>query len=91
MIFFEHIVFGKLAWIKKIYDIKTIDYKKCLNNIEKWCNERNVLIHASASRNIFDLYNKAVTNANEGMEYVRIIDSEVKKLKRSNSLRKNII
>ena len=57
------------------------------DNIEKWCDYRNEVIHASLNKNIDSLYGDLKDKVSDGMEYARFLDNEFKALKKGNRIR----
>lgn len=63
---------------------------KALNDIEKWCEYRNEIIHALMNKNIDSMNQDLAFQTEEGMRLCREIDSQVDRLKTGNRIRKSI-
>ena len=61
-----------------------------LKSLEPWLDYRNEIIHASMNKNIDSLYEQLGAKVEEGMEYARFIDEQVRILKRDNRVRKKM-
>lgn len=61
-----------------------------LSGIEKWCQYRNEVIHSLLNKNIDSLHSELFERAAVGMKYARILDSQVKLLKKGNSIRRSV-
>ena len=61
-----------------------------LKSLEPWLDYRNEIIHASMNKNIASLYEQLGAKVEEGMEYARFIDEQVRILKRDNRVRKKM-
>lgn len=61
-----------------------------IKSLEPWLDYRNEIIHASMNKNIDSLYEQLGAKVEEGMEYARFIDEQVRILKRDNRVRKKM-
>lgn len=61
-----------------------------LDDSEEWCKYRNECIHSVMNKNLESLEGGIAAKSMEGMEYARFLDSQVKILKRGNTVRKSI-
>ena len=81
------IVRKKRYWIslKKRYaaSIKTGEFKRNLNRIEKWCKYRNEIVHALFNKDLVDLHKGYKQHVQSGMELARYVDNQVKALKKA--------
>ena len=81
-------------YCKLLYDaLNTIDLDKlseALDGVDKWRGYRNEVIHAAMKKDIFSLYEELETNAQLGMDYARVIDKAVKKLKGRPAIRRSV-
>ena len=64
--------------------------KECLTEIKRWTNYRNEVIHAALNKNIDSLYAEIEQEAHNGMDLARIIDSQVRLLKKGNRIRRKL-
>ena len=64
--------------------------KTALDNTESWCDYRNECIHSVMNKNLNSLNDEVAQKAEDGLKYVRIIDDQVKVLKRGNLIRKSV-
>lgn len=60
-----------------------------LDDMEDWCNYRNELIHGLLNKNLASVDASIINRIEEGMEYARFLDSQVKALKKHDRIRKN--
>ena len=81
-------------YCKLLYDaLNTIDLDKlseALDCVDRWRGYRNEVIHAAMKKNVFSLYEELETNAQLGMDYARVIDNAVKKLKNRPTIRRSV-
>ena len=61
-----------------------------LDDIQDWCAYRNEIVHALLNKNITGVYAELETQAENGMKYARLIDSQVRILKKGNVVRKSV-
>jgi hypothetical protein len=59
-----------------------------LNELVVWLKYRNEVMHAAMNKNVVALYQNLPEKVEQGMEYARYIDSQVKILKKNNKIRK---
>ena len=85
---------GQSRYSKLLYDaLNTIELDKLsetLDGVDRWRGYRNEVIHAAMKKNVFSLYEELESNAQLGMDYARIIDNAVKKLKGRPAIRKSV-
>ena len=81
-----------LAALKKEYEgrVDLGGLLDTLSEIDVWTKERNELVHGLMNKRVDVLSDKLCLHAKEGMEYVRFVDSQVKSLKSSNTIRKKM-
>lgn len=60
-----------------------------LDDIDNWCKYRNELIHGLLNKNLASVDASILNIIEEGMEYARFIDSQVKALKKHDRIRKD--
>ena len=75
------------------YQCESLDLgliKECLAEIKKWTDYRNEVIHAALNKNIDSLYNEIGEKACRGMGLARIIDGQVRILKKGNKIRRKL-
>ena len=81
-------------YCKLLYDaLNAIDLDKLsetLDGIDQWRGYRNEVIHAAMKKDIFSLTEGLDENARLGMEYARVIDNAVKKLKNRPAIRRAV-
>ena len=61
-----------------------------IDEIKDWLKYRNEIVHASMNKNIDCLYESLKLRVEDGMEYARFLDNQVKILKKSNNVRKKM-
>ena len=61
-----------------------------LDSIQEWCGYRNEIVHALLNKSTASVYAELKTQAENGMKYARLIDSQVRILKKGNVVRKSI-
>ena len=61
-----------------------------LNAIQQWCGYRNEIVHALLNKNTVSVYAELAAQAENGMTYARLIDSQERILKKGNEIRKSI-
>lgn len=59
-----------------------------LNSLTEWLKYRNEIMHASMNKNVDSLYENLNVKVADGMEIARFIDSQVKLLKKSGTIRR---
>lgn len=65
-----------------------VDIEAALSTLDKlniWCKYRNEIIHSVMTKNIDALYENLSELAQDGMEYARFLDAQVKCVKRYKS------
>ena len=86
--------YGQSSYSKLLYDaLNTIELDKLsetLDGVDRWRGYRNEVIHAAMKKNVCSLYEELESNAQLGMDYARIIDNAVKKLKGRPAIRKSV-
>lgn len=60
-----------------------------LDAIRQWCDYRNEIVHALLNKNTASVYAELEAQAQNGMKYARLIDSQVRILKKGNLVRKS--
>ena len=60
-----------------------------LDAIRQWCDYRNEIVHALLNKNTASVYAELEEQAQNGMKYARLIDSQVRILKKGNLVRKS--
>lgn len=60
-----------------------------LDAIKEWCDYRNEIVHALLNKNTSSVYSELKAQAQNGMKYARLIDSQVRVLKKGNIVRKS--
>ena len=73
--------------------LNTIDLdelSQALDGVDKWREYRNEVIHAAMKKNIISLYEDLEKNAGLGMEYARVIDNAVRRLKKRPAIRRSV-
>ena len=81
-----------LKTLKSQYE-SALDIKGMLDALEdvrKWCDYRNEVIHALMNKNLESLDEQLEEQAIKGMEVARYIDAQIKQLKKGNSIRRSI-
>ena len=63
---------------------------EALDAIQEWCSYRNEIVHALLNKNTTSVYAELEAQAQNGMKYARLIDSQVRILKKGNAIRKSI-
>ena len=61
-----------------------------LDAVQKWCNYRNEIVHALLNKNTASVYAELEAQAENGMQYARLIDSQERILKKGNVIRRSI-
>jgi hypothetical protein len=61
-----------------------------LDELEDWLKYRNEVMHAAMNKNVSALYENLPEKVEQGMEYARYIDSQVKLLKKGNKVRRTM-
>ncbi len=61
-----------------------------LDDVQEWCGYRNEIVHALLNKNTTSVYAELEAQAQNGMKYARLIDSQVRILKKGNAIRKSI-
>lgn len=79
-----------LGSLKDVYEgsIDMDGMLKTLDEIDKWRQYRNEVIHGLLNKNLDSLNRELAQKVEAGMTYVRYIDSQVKSLKRQDLIRK---
>lgn len=62
--------------------------KDVLNETDDWCNYRNEVVHGLLNKNLTALDDELKEKVEQGMEYARFIDNQIKELKKRNTIRK---
>ena len=71
-----------------LLDVDVGGIKETLIQMDDWLDYRNEVMHAAMNKNIEALYENLSIRVEEGMEYARFIDSQVKLMKKANTVRK---
>ena len=81
-----------LAVLKKEYEgcLDIGGLLDVLDEIREWRQYRNEVIHGLLNKNLESLNKDLVENVELGMKYARFIDSQVKALKRKDTIRKTM-
>ena len=80
-----------LISVKRLFEsVDIAALKEILDNLQKWLEYRNEVIHASMNKNITGLYDNIENKVEQGMEYARELDIHVKAIKKDNSVRKKL-
>lgn len=66
------------------------DVMNCLDELEKWCEYRNEVIHGLLNKSIISLNENLADKAEEGMNLALCIDSYVRVIKKGNIVRKSL-
>ena len=61
-----------------------------LNAIEQWCEYRNEIVHALLNKQTASVYSELKIQVENGMKYARIIDSQVRLMKKGNLIRRAV-
>ena len=61
-----------------------------LDAIQDWCGYRNEIVHALLNKNTASVHAELEAQAQNGMKYARLIDLQVRILKRGNVVRKSV-
>lgn len=61
-----------------------------LDAVQEWCSYRNEIVHALLNKNVPGVYADLENQAKSGMDYSRLIDTQVRILKRGNRIRKSV-
>ena len=61
-----------------------------LDAVQDWCAYRNEIVHALLNKNTTSVYAELETQAENGMKFARLIDSQVRILKKGNVVRKSV-
>ena len=61
-----------------------------LDEINKWCDYRNEVIHALMNKNTASIHDELEAQAAKGMELAMYLDTQVKALKKGNVIRKSL-
>ena len=81
-------------YLKKLnYQCESLDIGalfETLDDIQDWCDYRNEIVHALLNKNITGVYAELEAQAENGMKYARVIDSQVRILKKGNIVRKSV-
>lgn len=93
-----------ITWVNEAENVKDDKYlrvlkKQCesldigelldiLSDIEDWCKYRNEVMHAALNKNIESLYSDIYIKVEDGMQYARFLDSQVKVVKAGNKIRR---
>lgn len=65
-------------------------FSKTLDDIDRWKTYRNEVIHGLFNKNVACLNEKIRDEVDAGMQYARFIDSQVKALKKTDTIRKRM-
>ena len=81
-----------LAALRQQYDryVDVDGLLMTLDEIAKWCEYRNEVIHALLNKSTDSLDERLEVQAKKGMELARFLDGQVKCVKRYNRIRKSI-
>ena len=80
---------GYLYVLKSEYENLDIEgFIQVIDQIEKWKDYRNEVMHALMNKNMDSLYEELQDKVEEGMILARFVDGQVKILKRRNKVRK---
>lgn len=81
-----------LRTLRKQYDqyVDVDGLLKTLEEIEQWCKYRNEIIHGLLNKNEERLNDIVMSQAEKGMELARYVDSQVKKVKIGNKIRRSV-
>lgn len=61
-----------------------------LNAIEQWSEYRNEIVHALLNKQTASVYSELAVQVENGMKYARLIDSQVRLLKKGNVIRRSV-
>ena len=61
-----------------------------LDAVQEWCGYRNEIVHALLNKNTVSVYAELEAQAENGMKYARLIDSQERILKKGNVIRRSI-
>lgn len=76
--------------LKKVYlsKINAVEFMDVFSNLNVWCEKRNEITHAMLNKNVFDMKEKLLPLAEEGLAIARYIDARVDAIKKDNKIRK---
>ncbi len=80
-----------LKTLKKQYlRLNSYEVLKILDELDEWCESRNEMVHALLNKNVDDLYSKIEEVAQNGMKIARLLDNQVKIIKKNEIIRKSL-
>lgn len=74
----------------RVEDLDIEGLLSTLDDIDKWRNYRNECIHCLMNKNVDSLREELALKVEEGMNYARFLDSQVRILKKGNKIRKSL-
>jgi hypothetical protein len=75
---------------KGLQKIDRVDLSDTLTSVTEWKDYRNKIIHNVMNRKVSELLDEIGQRAEDGLIYARAIDREVKKIKKSTSIRRSV-
>ena len=75
---------------KGLQKIDRVDLSDTLTSVTEWKDYRNKIIHNVMNRKVSELLDEIGQRAEDGLIYARAIDREVKKVKKSTSIRRSV-